>query len=312
MAIGNGGTTGSITGNVTNNGTLQFNRSDAVTYAGAISGTGSLTKLGPGLLTLTGSNSYSGDTIIQGGTLLPTNAAALASTSMTLETNATVRLDTADTIYAPSLSLMGVQAILPTATHQIVSLGSFSIDQAAGGRLDIGKGRIEIAPGGITEAELRADLITGRGVGNFQNTNVGIVTSAPNPVPFFVPVIGYTVLPSGAAIVAWPAFGDTNLDGSVDFDDVIQVLAAGLYDTDLPATRVEGDFGYSGTVNFDDVLAMTAVGLYDKGSYLPGPSGMAAMSIGDVTVMPEPAASFMALAGLGCVGYSMRRRRNRT
>ncbi|MFC3815027.1 autotransporter-associated beta strand repeat-containing protein [Lysobacter sp. GCM10012299] len=63
-AAGSGGTTGSIAGNVTDNGTLTFNRSDAVTYAGLVTGTGALIQLGGGTLTLTGNNSYTGGTAI--------------------------------------------------------------------------------------------------------------------------------------------------------------------------------------------------------------------------------------------------------
>src|SRR5204862_486090 len=43
LQIGNGGTVGSITGNVTDNANLAFNRSDAVAFAGIISGSGSVT-----------------------------------------------------------------------------------------------------------------------------------------------------------------------------------------------------------------------------------------------------------------------------
>ncbi|WGT61328.1 autotransporter outer membrane beta-barrel domain-containing protein [Variovorax paradoxus] len=69
LHIGSGGTTGSILGNVTNNGALVFNRSDAVTFGGAISGTGTLTKLGADTLTLTADNTYTGATTIAAGTL---------------------------------------------------------------------------------------------------------------------------------------------------------------------------------------------------------------------------------------------------
>ena len=54
MQIGNGGTTGSIAGNVTNNATLAFNRSDALTYGDVISGNGALQQNGAGSLNLTG------------------------------------------------------------------------------------------------------------------------------------------------------------------------------------------------------------------------------------------------------------------
>lgn len=70
LQIGNGGTTGSIAGNITNNATLIFNRSDASVYSGVISGSGSLEKQGTGTLTLTGAHTYTGPTRISMGTLL--------------------------------------------------------------------------------------------------------------------------------------------------------------------------------------------------------------------------------------------------
>ncbi len=51
------------------NATLRFNRSDAITFAGNISGTGGLTQAGLGTLILTGTNSYVGGTTIDAGTL---------------------------------------------------------------------------------------------------------------------------------------------------------------------------------------------------------------------------------------------------
>jgi fibronectin-binding autotransporter adhesin len=62
LQIGSGGTTGSITGDVTDNGVLGFDRSDTVTFAGVISGTGSVTQIGTGTTILTGTNTYSGGT----------------------------------------------------------------------------------------------------------------------------------------------------------------------------------------------------------------------------------------------------------
>lgn len=84
LQLGDGGTTGSITGNVTNNATLAFNRSDAVTFAGAISGTGAVTKAGAGTLTLTGTNTYSGGTTITGGLVEFSALGNLGSGNLTL------------------------------------------------------------------------------------------------------------------------------------------------------------------------------------------------------------------------------------
>ena len=77
MQIGSGGTTGSVTGDIVDNAALVFNRSNALTYAGVISGTGSLTKSGAGTLTLTADNTYAGGTTINAGTLAVSTDAKL-------------------------------------------------------------------------------------------------------------------------------------------------------------------------------------------------------------------------------------------
>ena len=69
LQIGNGGTNGSIVGDVTDNANLAFNRSDVVTFSGIVSGTGTLSQIGPGTLTLSGLNLYSGGTNLNGGVL---------------------------------------------------------------------------------------------------------------------------------------------------------------------------------------------------------------------------------------------------
>ena len=69
LSIGNGGTSGAITGNITNNAALVFNRSNSSNYSGSITGTGSLEKLGAGTTILTGNNTYTGGTTVSAGTL---------------------------------------------------------------------------------------------------------------------------------------------------------------------------------------------------------------------------------------------------
>lgn len=91
LQIGNGGTTGSILGNVTNNSALVFNRSNDLTFGGTISGTGSLTKEGAGILTLTAA-SYTGATNVNAGKLTLQNYGSFNS-SVTLVGNATVEFN---------------------------------------------------------------------------------------------------------------------------------------------------------------------------------------------------------------------------
>ena len=58
LQLGNNTSTGSIVGDVVDNGTLAFNRSDTLTYAGKIYGTGGVTQAGSGTTVLSGSNTY--------------------------------------------------------------------------------------------------------------------------------------------------------------------------------------------------------------------------------------------------------------
>ncbi len=85
LQLGNGGTTGSILGNVLTDGVLSFNRADNISFPGQISGFGLVWQQGPGTLQLTGNNSYSGGTLITSGTLSVGNESALGSGNITLD-----------------------------------------------------------------------------------------------------------------------------------------------------------------------------------------------------------------------------------
>jgi autotransporter-associated beta strand protein len=79
LQIGNGGSSGSITGDILNNSELVFNRAGTSTFSGLISGSGSLTKLGGGILILKAANTYLGSTVIISGKLKLFPIASLAS-----------------------------------------------------------------------------------------------------------------------------------------------------------------------------------------------------------------------------------------
>jgi len=81
LQLGNGGTAGSINTAITDNGTVAFDRSDVVTYAKVISGSGSVAQIGSGTTTLTGVNTYAGGTFINNGTLAVGADSALGNAS---------------------------------------------------------------------------------------------------------------------------------------------------------------------------------------------------------------------------------------
>jgi autotransporter-associated beta strand protein len=70
LMLGNGGTSGSIAGNVVNNGPFAINRSDTFTFGNVISGTGAFLQMGSGTTILTANNTYTGSTTVSAGTLI--------------------------------------------------------------------------------------------------------------------------------------------------------------------------------------------------------------------------------------------------
>ncbi|WP_156433482.1 autotransporter-associated beta strand repeat-containing protein, partial [Bradyrhizobium retamae] len=73
-----------LQGNIINNAAVIFDESGTGTYAGNMSGTGSLTKTGTGDVSLRGTNTYTGGTTVTGGALLVASAASLGPGSITL------------------------------------------------------------------------------------------------------------------------------------------------------------------------------------------------------------------------------------
>ncbi len=90
LQIGNGGSTGKFgTGVVTNEARLVFNYGDVLVTPNAIHGTGSVTNVGFGKVSLTGANTYSGPTTITAGTLA-FGSASLATGNVTVGNSAGV------------------------------------------------------------------------------------------------------------------------------------------------------------------------------------------------------------------------------
>jgi fibronectin-binding autotransporter adhesin len=83
LQIGEGGTTGAVAGTITNDGTLTFNRTDAISYAN-ITGTGTLNQNGSGTLELTGINTQSGGTNVNAGGLLLNGSLTTATVNVVL------------------------------------------------------------------------------------------------------------------------------------------------------------------------------------------------------------------------------------
>src|SRR5262249_60102656 len=127
LQIGNGGTTGSVAGNIVDNAALVFNRNNALTYGGVISGTGSLTQAGTGTLTLTGANPYTGGTTISAGTLQLGNGGTTGSVAGNIVDNAALVFNRSDTLtYSGVVSGTGTFTQAGTGTTILTGANTYS------------------------------------------------------------------------------------------------------------------------------------------------------------------------------------------
>ena len=141
LQIGNGGTTGSITNNVVNNGTLAFARSDATSFDGIISGTGAVRVLS-GDVTLTGDSSYSGGTGIAAGATLRLGSGTSGSIGGNVANDGTLAFTRSDaTSFGGTISGAGAVQVLSgsvTLTANNGYTGGTSV--ANGATLQLGRG----------------------------------------------------------------------------------------------------------------------------------------------------------------------------
>ncbi len=143
------GNTTSLQGAILNNAALIFEQASTGTYAGAISGSGTVTKQAAGILTFTGINSYTGGTTISAGTLALSGAGTLAATGAVNLTGSSAVFDISG-IAAPGLTIGDLEGvagstvilgdtaltfgtITPTTTFAGVIQGTGSISKVGGG-----------------------------------------------------------------------------------------------------------------------------------------------------------------------------------
>ncbi|WP_176456934.1 autotransporter domain-containing protein [Bordetella genomosp. 5] len=192
LQIGNG-TSGSVAGDIVNQGSVVFRRTDDVTYAGQMSGGGLLVKDQGGTLTLTGDNTMTGGIRIDGGTLaLAGTGARLGSAISTLDTAYTASSNLAlsdGAVLTTSSAFIGRQAgaslvsaitvedLLTTWNTQSLVLG-----HASAGELTIrSRGRVQGGNAIIGDTARGTVSIEGSG-SSLEMANTFVIGNVPNSV----------------------------------------------------------------------------------------------------------------------------------
>ncbi|MEN4918929.1 autotransporter-associated beta strand repeat-containing protein [Achromobacter spanius] len=132
------GDTSSLQGAIANNATLVFNQGADGTFAGTLSGAGSLVKQGGGLLAINGDHSYSGTATIEAGTVQLGSAQSPATLPAAVQVNPGATLAGNGTI--ASLSNAGTVQSAPASGGGLKISNNFS--NAAGATLAVNVGPV--------------------------------------------------------------------------------------------------------------------------------------------------------------------------
>jgi autotransporter-associated beta strand protein len=144
LQLGNGGTTGSIVGDVTDNATLNFDRSDTFTFGGVISGTGAVNQIGTGTVILTATDTYGGGTTISAGTLQIGNGGTTGSIAGNVIDNATLNFDRSDPVtFAGTISGSGGVNQIGTDTLTLTGAGIYT------GATNVDAGTLQAGAAGV-------------------------------------------------------------------------------------------------------------------------------------------------------------------
>ncbi len=93
---------GNYSANIPNNTVLNYNSSATQTLSGIISGAGSVTENGSGMLTLSGANTYTGGTTISNGTLQLLYPTAVTTSGYLVNSNATLFINNNNNAWQPA------------------------------------------------------------------------------------------------------------------------------------------------------------------------------------------------------------------
>ncbi|MBN7134991.1 hypothetical protein A7A76_09515 [Lysobacter enzymogenes] len=150
LQLGDGGSTGSVVGDIVDHGTLAFNRSDVYVFDGNVGGRGGLAQIGSGTTVLNGRYDLTGSHLVAAGTLAVGDAA---------HTGALLRSSPTTTTVQAGAALGGYG----TVTEAVVNRGTIAVADAVGAFAGRGSGTFTIG-GVLTNAgQVR---IGGAGVGN--------------------------------------------------------------------------------------------------------------------------------------------------
>jgi autotransporter-associated beta strand protein len=242
LQLGTPTTNGSITGNVLNNGKLQFDRSDTYVFAGNISGSGVVWVGGQGTAILTGSSTYTGDTSVfinanlQAGNGGTTGSFANAPIHVG---GGTITFNRSDTyVFSGSITdavdgtgLTGKVNQVGTGTTVLAGINTYS------GSTSVSSGILSVT-------------------GSIARSSVSVASGATLNGGG---TVGATVIQNGGTLAPGNSIGTLTVNGN------LTLASAAMYDVEVSSTAADRTT-VTGSANIDGtVIASVASGAYNFG-----------------------------------------------
>lgn len=285
------------------------------TFSGAaITGSGGVSKQGLGAATFLNSNTYTGTTDVQGGTLVFSAAQNIGPVIVRSAGNLLMQ----SSQHFDGLRLLDGRATLTPGGNKFIRINQLEISGVSTNRgLDIGDGDLIINNKELTvPADVRSYLLGGRANGAWNGNGLRSSVAAGSPNLYSIgyadnALLGRTTfhgeaIGPDALIVQFTYAGDANLDGLVNVLDLYQ-LALSWQQTDR--YWLNGDFNYDGLVNKQDLGILAKNWQVGVNNPLPGQSIYEQASILGLPESAVPEPSSAALATLGLVPLTRRARR---
>ena len=280
---------------VVSNSTIDAARGN-IRILSTVGGVGSLTKTGPYKLTLAGPTFYAGTLVNSAGTLDLASPGGASLAGLTAAA-CTVTVGGPTGMTGP-LTITGVMTIDDNAVVKLLSPAAPNANTSVSqlvigntGLLDLTSNRLHIHYGDASDpsATIAAYIASAYHGGEWNGAGIhssGVDSNHGLALAHDAP---------GDLLLAPAIYGDTNLDGSVNFTDLLD-LAQHYGQTN--ATWEQGDFNYDGIVGFADLLDLAQ----HYGQSLPAAQLASLQS----AAVPEPSPLLLLPA---IAGFQFRRRK---
>jgi len=220
------GNTTSLQGTITNNAEVRFNQSGNGTYSGTMGGNGLLRKQGSGQVTFSAANTYTGQTVVEAGTLI-LNSSANSKGNATINSGATLQMGTANAFNTSS-------DVTANGTFNLNGNSQHIGDLTGSGAVSLGSGTLTL--GTSTNATF-SGTVSGTGGVTKEGSGTAILSNSANSY------LGLTTVNTGVLELAGANLGSATINNTA----TLKMLNVNVYNS------VNSDINNDSIFNLDSL-----------------------------------------------------------